>query len=395
MKKRIGFRLFPRHSDPLLIMSCIILVIFGSFMIMSAEMGESSADISIISNTILKQVIIIVIAILSLNIIMRLNWHKMSIEFLWALYVAFLIALFVPRLYAPVGGAYAWIRISGFSIQPSEFAKVFVIYFGSRLLGKENDRNIMNHFQKYVMAVLIYFIVIVFVEKDFGSAFVLLLIAYIIALLPSNKELRKTQNIMIVLAIFGIIFAVTILLIGTNILERFKDNYMVARFLASANPFEYQYDAGYHLVMSLVSFATGGLFGVGYTNSIHKYMNFPNPSTDFILPVIIEEMGIVFGLVPILIFYGLIIGCLVHHSKKSNILESKMVITGAYIYLVVHFIFNVGGVSGFIPLTGVPLLLISSGGSSLWAYFCAIGFVEYEIIRYRKGLENENNSREI
>ena len=112
-------------------------------------------------------------------------------------------------------------------------------------------------------------------------------------------------------------------------------------------------------------------------------MNFPNPSTDFILPVIVEELGLVFGLIPILIGYGFIMVPLIQHSLKCKQIRTKIVLVSTFFYFASHFILNVGGVSGLIPLTGVPLLLISSGGSSLISCMSALGLAESEIIYYR------------
>ena len=112
-------------------------------------------------------------------------------------------------------------------------------------------------------------------------------------------------------------------------------------------------------------------------------MNFPNPSTDFILPVIVEEGGILMFIVILLLYLGLIIP-MVHKSKKTSDIYSKIVFSGFIFYFVSHFILNVGGVTGLIPLTGVPLLLLSGGGSSLVACFGVIGSCQMEIIRGKK-----------
>ena len=136
--------------------------------------------------------------------------------------------------------------------------------------------------------------------------------------------------------------------------------------------------------MSLVSFANGGLFGLGYGNSIHKYMNFPNPSNDFILPVIVEETGIL-GFITFLILYGCLLIPIVNASFKTERLSSKIVLLGVFTYFTVHFILNIGGVSGLIPLTGVPLLMVSSGGSSLLASLIALALAQNEMKRaFRK-----------
>ena len=135
--------------------------------------------------------------------------------------------------------------------------------------------------------------------------------------------------------------------------------------------------------MSLITFASGGFFGVGLGNSIHKHMNFPNPSTDFILPVIVEEGGVFMFIIIVLLYLGIIIP-IMHKSNKTQDDYSRIIFAGFLFYFIAHFILNVGGVTGLIPLTGVPLLLLSGGGSSLVACFGIIGSCQLEIIRGKK-----------
>ena len=116
-------------------------------------------------------------------------------------------------------------------------------------------------------------------------------------------------------------------------------------------------------------------------------MNFPNPSSDFIFAVIMEELGVVFGLLPLIILYFMILKPLVSYSLKVNDSQSRMIIVGSFMYFILHIIFNIGGVSGLIPLTGVPLLIVSSGGSSLWASMMSLGFAQSEIIRYERAMK--------
>ena len=122
-------------------------------------------------------------------------------------------------------------------------------------------------------------------------------------------------------------------------------------------------------------------------NSIHKYMNFPNQSNDFILPIIVEETGFV-GFVVITVLYLIIMFTLYVHSIKSKSLIAKITYMGVIVYIASHFILNVGGVAGFIPLTGVPLLMISSGSSSAISCMIAIGLAQHELIQQEE-LEQE------
>lgn len=372
--------------------SALALVIFGSLMVASAEMGNSVGDTSYLTSVIIKQVISAIIGIAAYFICMHLNIMKKKTSLFYGMYVVMLLLLLSCRVFGQINGAYAWISFGSlFTIQPSEFAKVFMILFGAKMLGQDHKERNFNNFVTFGGAALIYFFVIVFIQNDFGSAVVLFVICYCILMIPPYREIRKFQRYMTI-GVFAAIIGIAILLSPpvTELMKLKSDNYMIGRFLAAANPFLYRYDNGYHVIMALVSFANGGIFGLGYGNSIHKYMNFPNPSNDFILPVIVEELGVV-GFVGFIAAYCFLLVPLVRTSFKTKYTSSKMILLGVFVYFAVHFILNVGGVSALIPLTGVPLLLISSGGSSLMASMAGLGFAQHELIRNKK--TNESDSR--
>ncbi len=362
---------------------------------MSAVMPYATGETDIIVSTAISQAVYVAAALFAFVVFAYLDLMPVRRRLFWLAYGGLLVLLLATRLFAPVGGAYGWIRLGPISLQPSEFAKLFSILLGAKLfrrdLGKRNLENLKN----YASAMGVCFLIIVVIQHDLGSGVVLFIITYAVILIPPYKEFRPYQRLMILAIIIGVGLVVFVLSpIGTEILKKLGgSNYMIARFLASANPFLYLYDDGYHLVMSLVSFATGGWFGLGYGNSIHKYMNFPSPTTDFILPVIVEELGVVFGLLPVVIGYLCILVPLRKFSLKVPEVSSKMILLGVYMYFMVHFFLNVGGVSGLIPLTGVPLLLLSSGGSSLVAAMASLGMAEGEIIRYRR--DNEDHRGEV
>ena len=362
----------------------IVLVVFGSLMIASAEMGNSVGDTSYLAGIIRKQIIYAAFGFVLYLVFMNVPLRKVPRIFFWVGYMVIIALLLSCKLFGETNGAYAWLYLpGGMSIQPSEFAKTFMIIFGARLLGTDHKDENKDNFFAYAICSFILFLIIAIYQHDFGSALVLFVICFCILFIPPYKDLRQYQ-IWMMWIIIGTVALVGVVLSPpvTEFLKRYKDNYMIGRFLAAADPFLYQYDNGYHLIMSLVSFANGDILGLGYGNSIHKYMNFPNPSNDFILPVIVEELGIV-GFTLFIMFYVLLLGPIVIGSLRSKYISSKIVLLGTFVYFIVHFILNVGGVSGFVPLTGVPLLLISSGGSSLVSSMMALGLAQCELIRSR------------
>ncbi|MBQ3295881.1 MAG: FtsW/RodA/SpoVE family cell cycle protein [Erysipelotrichaceae bacterium] len=392
MHKKIKLTL----GDRLVSFSALALVIFGSLMIASAEMGNSAGDTSYLTSIIIRQLIYAILGIAVYFILVNFRVLRLSRYIYFVGYGLMFLLLMSTRFFGEIGGAYAWITIGkSITIQPSEFAKVFLIALAAKMLNRdEHEKNIRNLIRYGVLSFVFVLIVMVY-QHDFGSGVVMFIICYCCALIPPYREYTKVHIWM-----FGLIFLAIGgigLIMSPPVNEFFRnhaDSYMIGRFLAANDPFMYQYDIGYHVIMSLVSFANGGIIGLGYGNSIHKYMNFPNPSNDFILPVIVEELGFV-GFMILVILYALMLYPIVRGSLRCKRISGKIVMLGVFVYFVTHFILNVGGVGGLIPLTGVPLLMISSGGSSLMAALASLGLAQNELVTMKKAETNENNSGKV
>ncbi len=255
--------------------AAILTVVLGSLMVVSAEMGNGAGDTQYLTKMIIRQSSYALIGMIVYALFLWIPVYRFRTYLFWGAYLAVLAGLIACRFFGQTNGAYAWIRFGPlFTIQPSEFAKVLMIALAGKLLSVDRGEKNLDCFKTYAWAAVIYCGIILVVQRDLGSAVVLFVICYCMMLIPGHKELRKAQAIMfvgILIAIVGV--AVVMSPPFTAFLKKHADSYMVARFLAAADPFLYQYDNGYHLIMSLVSFANGGLTGLGYGNSIHKYMN--------------------------------------------------------------------------------------------------------------------------
>ncbi len=383
-------------GDRLVTVSALALVVFGSLMIASAEMGNSAGDTSYLTSIIIRQLLYAVVGIFVYVVLINVRIIRLNTYIYYVAYGLILMMLLSTRLFGEIGGAYAWITIgNGATLQPSEFAKVFMIALAAKMFGRDMHESNMRNMVSYALLSLLYILIIMFYQHDFGSGVVMFIICYCCAFLPAYKEyatihLYMLGGILIALVGLGLIMSPPV----NEFLKKHADSYMIGRFLAANNPFMYQYDIGYHVIMSLVSFANGGIIGLGYGNSIHKYMNFPNPSNDFILPVIVEELGFV-GFAILVLLYALMLYPIIRGSFRLKRVSGKIIMLGVFIYFVTHFILNVGGVGGLIPLTGVPLLMISSGGSSLMAALASLGLAQNELVTMRKAESNENNSGKV
>ncbi len=390
----LKFFKMPNNIDKRIQYSIYFLLVFGLLMITSATQGMEAASISNLITTILKQIIFTFIGYMGMVFVCRFFSFYLVNRYINTIVLATCGALAITLLFGSTDGAYAWIRMSlagiEVTIQPSEFSKLIIIVLSAYYFGDIKANNRQEFIERYKKPVIIMLGMVLFVflvQNDFGSALIMGVILVSCFMSAKHRVLYYYQKIMYLVIGVGIIGAIFILSpLGTAMIEGLgSTNYQLQRFLSAADPFKYQYEGGYQLIQGLMSIASGGMFGVGFGNSLLKYGAFPATNTDFILAVIIEELGFVLGFLPIIIAYLFIVSTLIHYAIKIPDNRSKIILIGITTYLMMHFVLNVGGVLAFIPLTGVPLLLISSGGSSSMAALISIGLAQNVIRKYKTG----------
>lgn len=375
--------------------AAILLNLYGFIMILSANM-TSTADGTSLMVVVVKEIAFIIISYIAMVWVAR----KFSFEKFQKYYPILLLSLVVflgMTLFFPaVNSSKAWIRIGPLTLQPSEFAKVFVILvMASSLADKQRLGAKLKRawpFMKHPLIVVGGIVAFVLVgQSDLGSAVVLAGIAYIVTLIPSNRSLSRLQRWMFAFLFFGLlaIFYVTTPK-GIAMVERLPiPSYMIDRFKISSNPFTDRYAYGYYQIYNgIVALVKGGMFGVGYGKGFIKYSYLPESQNDAILAVIVEEFG-AFGFMIILILYATILIQLLKYAFKVKSEKDKMILIGTVAYIMIHFVFNIGGITALIPLTGVPLLFLSAGGSSRMAIMIALGLSQNVISRHRSSKDRK------
>ena len=392
-ERRLFYLRMPKYSDRAIYYSMLVLSVFGLLMIASASMGLTVGKPNRLALIVVKQLVFLVGGYL------MMTWlaNSFTLDFLksasfptWPLGV--MAALLSCLAFAPVGGARAWIRLPistvDVSIQPSEFAKIMVILIVAAYCGevKKTYPNQVEMVKRPLMFIGAYIFIVMVLQSDLGSAVVIGFISVFCLLIPSHPQMRGLQRLIVTGLLVGVALTLFILSPYGEIVIRHLPlrEYQINRILSSVDPFVDMYDTGYQLISGLVSFATGGWTGLGFGNSVRKYTNFPAANTDFILAIVVEELGMI-GFALIFIPYMIIIIQLFRYALKIQNEKGKIILVGTAMYLVVHCLFNIGGVTGLIPLTGVPLLMISSGGSSTLAFMAAIGLGQAVIDQYRRG----------
>jgi len=276
-----------------------------------------------------------------------------------------------------INGASAWINLKLFNYQPLEMAKLSLILYlsliltnkQSKLMEKQTGWMVWKEIQQPVLTI-IFMIGLVFFEPDMGGSVILGLITLILisaSTIPLKYILKLNGTLLSM-------FAALVFFIVKFQPAFIVKNYQYARVLAMQHPFQLERTSGAQLVNSFYAISNGGIFGVGLGNSIQKRGYLPEPHTDFILAIISEELGlvgdlIVLGLIFTIIFRMILLGI----RSKSN--YNSLVYYGVATMILSQTVFNVGGLLGLVPLTGVTLPFISYGGSSMLVLSMALGIV--------------------
>lgn len=275
--------------------------------------------------------------------------------------------------------ASSWYKVGFLSIQPSEFIKSFSILTMGFFYGKYFSRK--NHtLVGALLPMIIYAVcaILIIMQPDLGSAAIYAgIVGAIFLSLPFKENYMKYIKYGSLIVVF---IALYIMVFHSSALTHTQESRL--NFKAPCS--RYTQETGYQVCNGFIAIKNGGLFGVGLGNSTQKYLYLPESHTDFIYPIIVEELGLIVGVI-IVLTYGLILYRIFLISKKATNLRNQIICYGVFIYLALHVLINLVGITALLPLTGVPLPLLSYGGSFVINVICMIFIVER--IAYETSLE--------
>lgn len=263
-------------------------------------------------------------------------------------------------------GAKRWIEVGGFTVQPSEFAKILVILTFSKFLVLKFKEKRFDRFKDLVLSFL--FIAPVFVliarQPDLGTALVLLVIF---------ATLVFIHGLDWKLILGGFVSAIVI----APILYFFVlEDYQKQRILTFLNPEADIRGSGWNVAQSMIAIGSGGVYGKGFMNNTQSKLRFlPEAHTDFIGSVFMEERGLVGGLL-LLFLYLVLVLQIISIGKSTEDQYGKLICYGVASIFIFHIFINLGMIMGIMPITGLPLLFMSYGGSSLVFSFMMLGIVQ-------------------
>ena len=352
----------PLSTYYLLLGTTLLLLALGLIMVLSASSIESFRVFGSAYTLAQRQGMFAVLGVVAMLFAARTStqfWRGFA-WFLFALAFALLVAvLFIG---VEVAGQRNWIEIIGpFRLQPSEFAKLALVVWGASLLSRK--RTAYDSWSSLLVPLLPVagiMMVLVLLEGDFGNTLMLGAITAGI-LFAAGAPLR------LFIALFGAgALAIVLLTLAAP--------YRMQRFTSWLDPEADRLGFGWQLTQGQYALGTGGFWGVGLGASREKWGSLPEAHTDFIFPVIGEELGL-FGSLAVLGLFGILAFAIFRLSRNTDDAFVRLAAAGVGSWIVVQAVVNIGAVLGLLPITGVPLPLVSYGGSSLIPTLVALGML--------------------
>ena len=304
--------------------------------------------------------------------------------FSWGLLIIIIISLLGLLVIGQTKNqAISWYDLGPVSIQPSEFAKIITIVWLARYY--EKNKKIKSYGKSlFPLGICAIITLLIFIQPDLGTAIIYVVIVAVMFLAaPILKEIKAKT-------IFGIlgcaVFAGVVLLsAGRSLLQ----NRQLQRF-DFRNPCDKLLTTGNQVCNCYIAINNGGLTGVGLGNSTQKYLYLPEPYTDFIFAIIVEELGIIFG-IGIILLYIFLLYRILKIGRESPTNRGALLCYGVAVYIFLHIAINLMGIFGMMPMTGVPLPFMSYGGSFTICLIAALTIVQR--VSVENGLMKEKPSK--
>ena len=390
-----------KRFDWLLLLLLLLILASGVVIIYSASTTKTG-DVYMTESYYIRQVIWIILSLVMLILLLQIP-HSVIDFMITPIYILSILLLVFVLFLPEIKGSHRWINFGSFHFQPSELAKLATILLLAKLLSKPHITDSQILFRVFPVVLLPFGLILL--EPDLGTALTFVIICFafltysdlhffIILLIvsPLLSIITSISPILFVIYILILIFVLyksrlSPIVIGftavincfiffiTPILWNNLKHYQQNRILTFLDPLRDPFGAGYQIIQAKIAVGSGGFLGKGFLEGTQKNLNFlPEHHTDFVFSVIGEEFGFL-GCIFILFLFFLFIYRLVISVKKLKDKEKKFATIGISSYLAFQIFINIGMNLGVVPTTGIPLPLISYGGSNLIVNVLAIGLV--------------------
>lgn len=272
-----------------------------------------------------------------------------------------LIMVLIPGIGVKVNGATRWIRIGGFSLQPSELAKLSLAMYIAYSMAKKGP--VMSSFTKGFLPHLLVvgsFMCLILIQPDLGTTVIIGCWLMILLFVGGLNILQ--------LLFMGILSCPVVYWLV------FSTQYRLNRLTAYLHPWDDPQGLGYHIIHSFLAFGSGGVLGVGLGNSKQKLLYLPEPHTDFVLSIMAEELGLI-GVAVVIVLFSILIIRGIKVSLNAPDLYSSYLALAISLLIGLQVIINMSVVMGLLPTKGLTLPFLSYGGSSLLVNFIGVGIL--------------------
>lgn len=338
------------------------LALFGSVMVYSASAMIALRETEGASQFtyFYKQFGFTLVGLLAMFLVSRVDYRRFQTSYVvYGVFIFTAVCLIAVFAFPEINGARRWIRVGGFSIQPSEMAKIALPLFLAYFLTKHEQT--VGELKSTVLpciAALALLTGLVVIEPDLGTTIVLCAVFSAVYFAAGAKivHIATVGAVMVFGAICAVVFA----------------PWRVERLMAFIDPFKHSDDAGYQVVQSLYAIGSGGILGEGFAKGQQKLFYLPYPYSDFIFSVVGEEFGLV-GTLAVVVAFGLLLWRGTRAAMLAPDRFGTLLGIGLITGIIVQALFNISVVISIVPAKGIPLPFISYGGSSVIVTLLAVG----------------------
>jgi cell division protein FtsW len=350
------------QSDKILFGTVVALTLFGALMVFSASAVTATERFGSSSYFLVRQLAWAGAGFVALVVMMYLDYRRLASPVVVFPALALQLILLMGVLFADRShNTRRWLHLGPASLQPSELSKIVLVLFLAYFLEQRSSGvNDMQHTLLPVGLVTGASMALVMAEPDFGTA---LAIALIVAAMLFTAGVRLRYFASVALGAVPVVYWLV-----------FHSTYRHNRVLAFLNPYGDPLGKGFQIIQSFIAVGTGGIAGVGLMEGKEKLFYLPEPQTDFIFAVVSEELGFI-GAIALIGAFGIILWRGWRASARCTCEFGRLLAIGLTVMVVGQALVNMSVVLGLLPTKGIPLPLISYGGSSLFVTLAAVGIL--------------------
>lgn len=361
-----------KYTDKALLIVSTILFSLGLIMVFSASNVVAYMSHAVSPyNYFIKQAFFLLSGVFICFVFLIRIPMRHYLKLGWVAMIGGIVALILlPFFGVEVNNAKSWFDLKFFNLQPSEFMKVITIIWLAAYYDKHKPK-----LNKYItvlfpMGVALAATVMIFYQPDLGTAIIYgLTVACIFFVSPIDKKLKAK------IIIGGVGFALCASLILITGGRKLLLDRQLSRITEFQKPCDKLLSSGNQVCNCYIAINNGGITGVGLGDSTQKYLYLPEPYTDFIYAIIVEELGLIVG-IAIIILYMILLFRVLDIGRKSYSDTGALICFGVAVYIFIHIAINLMGILGMMPMTGVPLPFMSYGGSFTWCLLGALTVVQ-------------------